>query len=60
MTDFRDITGMRFGKLVAVSLAGKQKREMTWLCHCDCGKETVVRLGNLKSGNTKSCRCLKK
>lgn len=33
-----------------------------WLCHCDCGNETVVRtytLG-LEKGKTQSCGCLKR
>ena len=29
-------------------------------CHCDCGKDTIVKGGNLTSGNTKSCGCLEK
>lgn len=31
----------------------------TSLCLCECGKETIAINGNLKSGNTKSCGCLK-
>lgn len=29
------------------------------LCKCDCGKEIITQLLNLKSGNTKSCGCHK-
>lgn len=28
------------------------------LCRCECGKEKVVPLGALRSGNTKSCGCV--
>lgn len=56
----RDITGEKFGRLTALSPVCKQKREMVWLCRCDCGKETRVRVGNLVSGNTQSCGCLKR
>lgn len=31
-----------------------------WLCKCDCGNETVVEGGNLRSGHTKSCGCCEK
>lgn len=49
-----DITGQRFGRLVAVSYEpGK------WLCRCDCGKTTLATGGNLRSGNTTSCGCLR-
>lgn len=26
-----------------------------WLCECDCGNETLVEGGNLRSGHTKTC-----
>ena len=29
------------------------------ICKCECGKETKARLNFLKSGNVKSCGCLK-
>lgn len=54
-----DITGQTFGKLTAIEICGKQNRAAVWLCRCDCGKVVKVRLGNLRSGNTRSCGCLK-
>lgn len=30
-----------------------------WICDCECGNQTVVLGKNLRSGNTKSCGCLK-
>lgn len=54
-----DLTGMRFGKLVAVSLAEKNKnKHVTWNCICDCGTKVVVPAGSLRSGHSKSCGCL--
>ena len=53
-----NLSGQRFGRLVAIEPAERQGRYTTWLCKCDCGKETVVRTINLRSGNSKSCGCL--
>lgn len=62
----KDITGQRFGKLVAIKLIPKEERtwsnkERAWLCKCDCGNEVIVRQRNLLSGRpTRSCGCLRK
>lgn len=55
----RDITGMRFGKLVAIEPT-KRRAEGTvvWRCRCDCGGETLASLHQLCSGYKKSCGCL--
>lgn len=54
-----ELSGMRFGRLVVKSHEGFNKHNCkTWLCICDCGKETVVPTGNLRKGNTQSCGCL--
>jgi hypothetical protein len=55
-----DITGQRYGRLVAVAVdtIGLRKKR-SWHCLCDCGNEAVVLLFNLKSGRTKSCGCLR-
>lgn len=55
-----DLTGKRFGRLTVVSRAenGKGSRAR-WLCRCDCGNERVVYGYSLKSGNTRSCGCLR-
>lgn len=57
--NFIDLTGMRFGRLVVVSRAGTVKGKATWNCQCDCGGVSVVPTTHLKSGNTKSCGCLR-
>lgn len=49
-----DITGIRFGRLVAVKYLGGGK----WLCKCDCGNTANVPYNHLNTGNTKSCGCL--
>jgi len=51
-----DIIGDKFGRLTVKEYKGGSQ----WLCECECGNETSVYTGNLKSGNTKSCGCLHK
>jgi len=54
-----DLSKIRFGRLVALRRDGTTKLGMAlWLCLCDCGQSIVVRRGNLKTGNTRSCGCL--
>lgn len=54
-----DITGERFGRLVAVECVGKGNEGYLWRCKCDCGNETISPVKYLRSGNTKSCGCLR-
>ena len=55
-----DLTGQRIGRLVALSIAGRRQRCITWLCQCDCGAECVVVSSYLVRGLTKSCGCLRR
>lgn len=61
MTNYQDLSGKRFGKLVAVKITFAEKGKKTkWLCHCDCGNEKEIAIDSLKSGKTKSCGCYRK
>ncbi len=53
-----DLTGQRFGNLVALRFYGMYRRRTYWLCQCDCGRTTRVAMGNLRGHGTKSCGCL--
>jgi hypothetical protein len=53
-----DLTGERFGRLTAVSIDHITDGRVFWLCRCECGEESVIRLGHLRSGHTLSCGCL--
>jgi hypothetical protein len=54
-----DVTGQRFGKLVALSPNGDDGHHHTvWLCQCDCGKTTRTSVAQLQKGGTRSCGCL--
>lgn len=52
-----DLTEQRFGRLVAIQCAGSGSHGRLWLVECDCGNQTIVRAGDLRSGNTTSCGC---
>lgn len=59
MAKFIDITGERFGNLIAIERLPNLKGGVTvYRCLCDCGNETIVRANNLKSGAVRSCGCL--
>ena len=47
----------RFGKLIVTEQVVIDNTIM-YKCHCDCGNNTIVKGGNLTSGNTRSCGCL--
>ena len=53
----KDISGNRYGKLIAVRL-DIQNSKSYWLCKCDCGKEKVIRADCLN--RIQSCGCVKK
>lgn len=53
-----DISGMRFGKLVAIDRIGIKRNKSQWHCRCDCGNECVVSIDCLRSGYTSSCGCI--
>ena len=55
-----DITGQRFGRLVAIKIADRDSRgQLRWLCYCDCDGAIITRASHLKSGETRSCGCLR-
>ena len=59
MSSFKDLTGQRFGRLVAVERVGSRNTFALWKCKCDCGNEAEVVSTYLINGDTKSCGCLK-
>lgn len=59
----RDISGQKFGMLLAIRDTGKRTmpgRNVIWLCRCDCGKFIEVRSSSLttKRRPQKSCGCI--
>lgn len=57
-----DISGKRFGHLVAIKYAPKIDRDglPSWLVKCDCGKDVVVDSWKLRKGNIISCGCIER
>jgi hypothetical protein len=59
-----NLVGKRFGRLVVKNRADDYispsgKHHVKWNCLCDCGNTISVDAGQLTSGKTKSCGCLK-
>ena len=53
-----DLTGQRFGRLLVIGRAGKNKYgKSLWHCLCDCGNQTDVMVSALTGGRTISCGC---
>lgn len=55
---FQDLTGQRFGKLVALERVNEERRGFLWKCQCECGKLAEVKSYSLLNGHTRSCGCL--
>ena len=59
----KDLKGQKFGRLTVLEkdIIKKSKAgDIYWLCQCECGNIVSINDSNLRSGNTKSCGCLKK
>jgi len=52
--------GTRFGRLTVIEPDHivEGGRGYAYRCKCDCGNEIITRVGNLRSGYTRSCGCL--
>ena len=60
---FKDITGKRYGKLIAIKpyfddWRDNNRKSTMWICQCDCGNQVVVSENKLQVGSTTSCGCL--
>lgn len=53
-----ELSGKRFGKLVAIRLLGVNKhKQRIWECICDCGKTTISIASKLQQNRKISCGC---
>ncbi len=55
-----NLIGKKFGYLRVVKRKKNIGNKKSWLCECRCGELLIISGNNLKTGNTKSCGCLKK
>ena len=58
----KDLTGKRFGKLVAIEPCESPRPQTRytgswWRCRCDCGNEKIANIMTLMGGSTSSCGC---
>ena len=56
----KDLTGLRFGKLVVIEEMQERdsSNHILWKCQCDCGNIKIIPTNYLTSGDTASCGCL--
>lgn len=63
MGRFNDLTGKRYGRLTVIERTDDKiyghRKAPRYLCKCDCGNMTKVCAEYLRSGETKSCGCLR-
>lgn len=64
MGKFKDLTDQKFGRLTVIErvedyITPNGRKNVRWLCKCDCGNEVVVFANNLGK-TTWSCGCFAK
>jgi hypothetical protein len=55
----RDLSGMNFGRITALSRAPSEDKQTRWHCVCECGAEFISLTMRLVNGKTRSCGCLR-
>ncbi len=61
MSKMVDISGMKFNRIKVINCANIHRgKKLQWNAVCNCGKKLLVSGAALRSGNTKSCGCLKR
>lgn len=58
MPSLLDVTGERYGRLVALKRVGKRGDRTLWQFKCDCGNTVTRALADVRYGHTRSCGCL--
>lgn len=57
----KELTNQTFNRLTVKEYVGPTEAgQSLYRCVCSCGNETVSQAGNLKSGQVKSCGCLRR
>lgn len=57
-----DLAGQRHGKLTVLKIHHEkgERGQILWECLCECGGVAIVTTGNLRSGNSRSCGCVRR
>lgn len=55
----KDLTGQKFGWITVIDKVGQddKHRHMLWAGQCGCGKYTIQRGSDLRTGRVKTCGC---
>lgn len=54
------LVGQVFGRLTVLESAGQNNNhQLQWRCRCECDRTILVHTAALKTGNTRSCGCLR-
>lgn len=56
----KNYTGIKFNKLTALNFVERKNKRTYWNFKCECGKEKVYSIDNLKTNNCKNCGCERK
>ena len=55
-----NLIGQRFGKLEVIEKSAiRRRKSIMWVCRCDCGNNTIAASNDLRSGEVRSCGCMK-
>lgn len=55
-----DLVGKTYGRLTFIEPVRKTPQGSVWVCRCSCGKTKEVSQSSVRSGNTRSCGCLRR
>ena len=59
--NFKDITGQKIHRLTFLEFVGRnENRNARWKVRCECGTVFEVTASSVKSGQTKSCGCIRR
>lgn len=56
-TTKEDLTGIRYGKLIALHFEPDESKFAKWVCQCDCGNTKKFFASSIKRGLSRSCGC---
>lgn len=55
-----NLVGEKYGRLTVVEFVKLENHKTFWKCVCDCGLTVIAKGNSLRTGNTKSCGCLRR